>query len=288
MNVSEALSQARAILGIQLEAEILLAFVMEKKREFLMSHTEAKISPPALRRFQSLSRKRSHGVPIAYLTGHKEFYGLDFFIEPGVFIPRPETELLVEVTIERVRDTGYGVRILDVGTGSGCIAIALAKYITHAQITAIDISRKALKLAKKNSLLHGVSDRITFLQSDLLENVMVSEIVVANLPYIGENENHFVSKEVLDHEPPDALFGGETGLELYEKLFAQIRALPRLPRWLIGEIGFLQQEAIERCIRQYFGNISLKFQNDLSGLPRLFSISFNKSATRRSAGCMKN
>lgn len=294
MNVSEALSQARAILGVQLEAEIILAFAIRKNREFLMSHPEAHVAAAPFKKFQTLVSRRFKGVPIAYLTGHKEFYGLDFCVEPGVFIPRPETELLVEEAINKLRITRpFGcpeLQICDVGTGSGCIAISLAKYIQNAQITAVDISPKALKLAKKNAKLHSVANQIRFLKSDLLEFVIASraqqsifDLIVANLPYIGTNENNFVSKEVLDYEPAQALFGGATGLELFEKLFKQIAAMRRMPKWLIAEIGFSQKAALTRLIKKHFGNARAVWKNDLAELPRLFAISFNKSASLRSA-----
>lgn len=272
MNVSGALSQARAILGNQLEAEILLSFVLRKKREFFMMHPEAKIAAALFRKFQKFTTRRRSGAPIAYLTGHKEFYGLDFCVEPGVFIPRPETELLIDETLAICHDE---LRVCDVGTGSGCIAVALAKYLPRAQITAVDISPKALKLAKKNAKIHSVSDHITFFKSDLLSKIKPQnfDIIVANLPYIGMGENNFVSKEVLNYEPAQALFGGATGLELFEKLFEQIAAMRRMPKWLIAEIGFSQKSALNRLIKKHFGNVSAMWKNDLAGLPRLFTIS---------------
>ncbi|MBI2638099.1 peptide chain release factor N(5)-glutamine methyltransferase [Candidatus Peregrinibacteria bacterium] len=295
MNVSCALSDARAILSDQTEAEILLSFAMRRKREFLISHPEAKILPTALRRFRMLSAKRSSGVPIAYLTGHKEFYGLDFCMEPGVFIPRPETEILVEEVFNvyrknyELRMTNYKLRICDIGTGSGCLAITLAKHLSKAHVTAVDISPKALKLAKKNAQIHSVADRITFFKSDLLDVIASKvkqspfDIIITNLPYIGLNEDNFVSKEVLDYEPAQALFGGETGLELFEKLFQQIIAMRFKPQWLIAEIGFSQQQALAKLIKKYFGNTAVLWKNDLAGLPRMFTIFFNKSASLRSA-----
>jgi len=289
MRLSEALPWARTI-GISAgEAEMLLEFLLRKSREYIIAHPEHEISREEILQFQKYCDARAKGIPMAYLTHHKEFFGLDFYVDERVLIPRPETEMLVEEAILRQQDTGNrkqvweqgtgkGVVFCDIGTGSGCIAIALAKNLPHARIIATDISADAIEVAKKNAEFHGVSSQIEFMKSDLLSEISSRSFdgIIANLPYIGITEHHFVSKEVLEHEPHGALFSGENGLDLYERLFTQIRALLKPPGWFIGEIGFLQQEDIEKLIRQYFGTISLTFKNDLSNLPRMFSILFNK------------
>lgn len=271
--IREAISYGRTILS-PLEVEILLAFVLRTTREYLLTYPENKLSDAEISQFRFFIEKRSCGIPIAHLTHHKEFFGLDFYVDERVFIPRPETELLVEEAIKLYSPmSGY---ICDVGTGSGCIAIAIAKHFPAAKIFALDISEAALEVARKNAERHSVYSQIEFVKSDLLAEISEHYFdgIVTNLPYIGTIEHNLVSKEVLEHEPHTALFSGHTGLELYERLFSQIRALPKPPKWVIGEIGFLQCEAIEKLIRQYFGNISLNFKNDLSGFPRMFSIIF--------------
>lgn len=282
MFISEAFAYGRASLP-PLEAEILLCFVLKISREYLITHPEHEITTELILEFQRYCQARARGIPLAYLTHHKEFFGLDFYVDERVLIPRPETELLVEEAIKKMSGVKRQVSgvICDVGTGSGCIAIALAKHLPQAKIMAIDIFEDALEIAQKNAEIHAVSDRIKFLKSDLLSEISSIRFdgIVANLPYIGTSENHLVSREVFEHEPQEALFSGENGLELYERLFAQIRALrqaqgDKAPKWFMGEMGFLQQKALKKLIRKYFGNISVIFKNDLSGLPRMFSICF--------------
>lgn len=288
MFISEAFAYGRASLP-PLEAEILLCFVLKISREYLITHPEHEITTELVLEFQRYCQARARGIPLAYLTHHKEFFGLDFYVDERVLIPRPETELLVEEAIKKMSGVKRQVSgvICDVGTGSGCIAIALAKHLPNARVVAVDISEDALEVARKNAEFHGVSSQIEFAKSDLLSDVMVSlsnhdggfDGIVANLPYIGTSENHLVSREVFEHEPQEALFSGENGLELYERLFAQIRALrqaqgDKAPKWFMGEMGFLQQEAIGELIRKYFGKVSVMWKNDLAGLTRLFIIYF--------------
>lgn len=292
MFISEAVAYGRARLPT-LEAEILLCFILQISHEYLITHPEREINTELVLEFQKYCEARVSGIPLAYLTHHKEFFGLDFYVDERVFIPRPETELLVEEAMTCI--TSNNILLCDIGTGSGCIAISLAKKLPHVSFVAVDISEGALEVARKNAEFHGVSSQIEFMKSDLLSNVIARSTlgrpkqstfdgIVANLPYIGTLENHLVSREVLEHEPKEALFSGETGLELYERLFAQICAFrqtqgDKAPKWLIGEMGFLQQEALEKLIHTYFGNISVNFKDDLSGLPRVFSIFFNRSAS---------
>lgn len=272
MNVSEALSKGQAILGKSLEAQMLLAFAIKKSREFCFAHPEFRLAPVSIKKYRALVEKRSDGVPVAYLTGHKEFFGLDFYVTPAVLIPRPETELVVELALENLH--GENMTLCDIGTGSGCIAIALAKKRPDLNITAIDISSQALRMAQKNARLHGALGQIRFLKSDLLSGVSSRNFdgLVANLPYIGRSENHFVERDVIEYEPHKALFGGETGLELFEKLFAQIVLMRCCPRWLIAEMGFSQKPALKKLIKKHFGNKRVVWKNDLAGLPRVFMI----------------
>lgn len=284
MNIADAITIGRQALRSPLEAEILLAFVLGCSREYLIAHSEANVAHLKFKRFFDFLVRRERGVPITYLTNFKEFFGLGFYVDERVLIPRPETEMLVEETIKKVTIRDSRSTICDIGTGSGCIAVALAKNLPNSKIIAVDISKGALSVAKKNAKIHGVDSQITFLESDLLACVDKHvDIVVANLPYIGEVENHLVSKEVLDFEPKEALFGGKTGLELFEKLFEQIRNLRPFDSArgrkaqgdtlsLVAEMGFLQKGPISKLIKKHFGNVKVSWKNDLAGLPRLFTL----------------
>ena len=285
MNVADALSGGRVVLGDPLEAEVLLAHVLGKSREFFLAHPESSIAQDLSAKYRSYCKKRAAGIPLAHLTHNKEFYGLSFYVDERVLIPRPETEILVEETIALAKNGATNIEreilICDVGTGSGCIAIALAKQLSHAEIIGVDISDGALEVAKINAEAHAVSGSISFEKSDLLEAVSGSPIIgiVANLPYIGRTENHMIDPEVANFEPHEALFGGETGLELLEKLFEQTaaaRACGKLLtlRWLAAEIGFRQRKSVSVLLKKYFPAAKAEWKKDLAGLDRVFVISF--------------
>ena len=264
----------------QIEVEILFSSCFGVAREKIFSHPSAKVPSKIFGGFLAKCASRARGKPLAYLTHHKEFFGLDFYVDERVLIPRPETEILVEAVVERLlkMDT---VSVCDVGTGSGCIAISLAKMWPDAKITACDISSEALKVAKKNAKIHDVLGRVEFIKSDLMSAVSDRhfDFIVANLPYIAEDEKHLVDKEVLGYEPKEALFGGETGLELFEKLFKQLTnlypsPLTPHPSTLVCEIGFNQRLAIKKLIKRYFGNVDVEWKKDLAGINRAFILNF--------------
>ncbi|MEK7523910.1 MAG: HemK/PrmC family methyltransferase [Patescibacteria group bacterium] len=313
MNISQLLGEARGILDNPAEARILLSHALRCTKENLIAHPEATVEAGPALQFREFCSRRKLGVPVAYLTHHREFFGLDFYVDERVLIPRPETEMLVEEailqlgyeyfhrTVERsppsatrsVASRGRSphvarsasskncpqeihhspARICDLGTGSGCIAVCLAKHLPQAKITAIDISPGALQVAQKNAEFHGVKNQIEFLKSDLLQEVLDISFdgIVANLPYIGLTESPLVSRDVAEFEPHQALFGGETGLELFEKLFGQLRGMRTKPRWVIGEMGFLQKPALEKMIKKYFDrSTKIEWKKDLAGLDRVF------------------
>lgn len=307
MNIKNALSCGKEILGKSFEAEILLAFLLKQPHEYIFAHPEAFVSVGIVRRFQAILRRRAQGIPLAYLTHHKEFFGLDFYVDERVLIPRPETEMLIEEAINRLQIMALRAQqraersnlhqqlqysgashhhsrlsICDVGTGSGCIAVALAKSLPGARVVAVDISEPALEVAKKNAKTHAVEMRIEFLKSDLLGAVSDCsfDAVIANLPYIGESEYHFVEKSVAKYEPHRALFAGEKGLDLFKKLFAQLAAMKKAgnaPKWLIAEIGFMQRKPLARLIRKYFGAKiyeHTEWKKDLAGLDRGVVVNF--------------
>jgi len=214
------------------------------------------------------------GEPIAYILGQKEFFGLDFKVDARVLIPRPETEHLVEAVLDLVKEV-ENPRILDVGTGSGAIALALAHTLPQARVWASDVSGAALEVARENAL-HLNCERVEFFESDVLSHLEWEswdlDVLVANLPYIGTEIFDFVEKSVKEYEPHGALFGGVDGLELYAQLFEQIKCSITgvKPRWILGEFGALQQEAMATLIARFFPLSSVTFHQDLAGLDRFF------------------
>jgi len=246
------------------ESRDLLVYVLKKPLSFLIAHPETKLTPIQLKKFRKLVTKRRKRIPFAYLTHHQGFYGLDFAVTKDVLIPRPETEQLVDWVLGNVNRKAQ-TTIIDVGTGSGCIAVTLAKYFPNTSVIASDVSAKALLVAKKNARTNGVSKRITFRQGSLLIVLKPGEqpnLVVANLPYLTQPQLKNVQ-----HEPKLALHGGTHGLELIEKLIQQIANRnismaileidPSQERWLIGSGDRLQ-------------GYHYKFLPDLAGRTRFF------------------
>lgn len=232
MTIRQALQYSFAVLkeisnSPALDAEILLSYVLKKNRAFLFTYPEKKLTLSQEKNFKNLLARRKKHEPIAYIVGRKEFYGLDFFVNCRVLIPRPETEELVKNIIDYVQDTRYQIRdtvICDVGTGSGCVAIALAKHLPCAKIWACDISKSALKIAKINAKTHRVSKHIKFVCSDLFSKIphkIKFDVIVANLPYLSQKQYQNVQPEIKKYEPRLALIGGKTGMEIYAKLLQQ-------------------------------------------------------------------
>jgi len=254
--------------GTSLEKEVLLAHLLGKSLEFLISNPEHDVSNEQSERFYAMIRSHERGIPVAYLTKHKEFYGLPFYVDSRVLIPRPETEFLVETIIKLTKEDPSLKRIVDIGTGSGNIACSVARNTKDIEVFATDVSDKALDVAKLNAKKLGVT--VSFIKSDLLDELkeMKFDIIVANLPYIGTETNSFVSKETEEHEPHVALFGGEDGLELYEKLFQQVKDF----KYLMGEVGFAHREALDKLFKKYFPDSECEILKDLAGLDRYFII----------------
>jgi len=267
----------------RLTAEALLAHVLGITRTQLLSRPERQLSAGTLAQFQSLVSRAAQGEPLGYLTGRREFYGLDFLVDSRVLVPRPETELLVDLAlslqspISNFQSPISNLQLLDVGTGSGCIAIALALKLPAARVTAVDISPVALALARLNAERHGVSNRVTFIQGDLLANLppagrLISnyQLLIANLPYIPSDE--FRRLPVARHEPALALDGGPDGLALIRRLLSDA---PRLmdPRGrLLLEIGAAQGEAAAALARAAFPSAQVEIHQDLAGLDRIISV----------------
>jgi release factor glutamine methyltransferase len=269
-----------------LAAELLLMYVLGRDRTWLYSHPEAPLDAAATESLLSLVSRRAAGEPTQYLTGKQEFWGLEFEVSPAVLIPRPETEHVVEVALERLGAGSFAsglaagrastfLRIADVGTGSGCIAVALAHELPQANIVATDISVEALEVAKRNASRHGVADRIHFFPCDLLGAVSHSslplDLIVSNPPYIARDEAGQLPREVRDHEPETALFAGPDGTEIYERLIQQAGALLRPEGNLVLELGYNSAERVRAIFAGKLGWTDLRITNDFAGIPRVLS-----------------
>jgi len=220
-------------------------------------------------RFDALVARRAAREPFAYIVKNEEFWGLAFETTPAVLIPRPETELLVELAIGRC-PAAARLRIADVCTGTGCVAIAIAHDRPHVSLLAIDISDAALAVARRNAGRHGVSSRVDFWKGDLLDAVDGPfDLIVANPPYVAERDRATLQPEVVDHEPAIALFAGDDGLDAIRRLLPQAVARLKNGGALLFEFGFGQDEAVERLISSTPGLRMIELRRDLAGIPRV-------------------
>ncbi|MBI2453161.1 peptide chain release factor N(5)-glutamine methyltransferase [Candidatus Peregrinibacteria bacterium] len=261
-----------------LECELLLAHVLNISRERLFVSYQERLSSHVIQKFYRFFHRLQQGEPLAYLLGEKQFYGLDFYVDRRVLIPRPETELLVDEILKFSFKSGF--HIVDVGTGSGNIAISLAfnlrQKFDNFRITALDVCFDALKVCEKNIHRFQLSDKVFPLQNNLLEGLEREsfDIIVANLPYIGTEIYSFVSQSTYEYEPNRALFGGKDGLFYYRELFSQIVGKRHQPRFLIGEIGSTQGFDILRELYAFFPFSDIFLRQDLSGFDRMFIVKF--------------
>ena len=282
MKVRDALRLARERLqasGIDepgFEAEYLMRHALGCTRESLLFSLDTALSVSAQRRFDSLISRRASGEPSAYITGRKEFYGLDFKVDPRALIPRPETELLVELVLDfasprtPVRTT---LNIIDVGTGCGAIAVALAKHLPTATIFSTDLSHDALELARENLALHNLEDRVVMLHGDLLAlNLPPIDILVSNPPYIPSPEISTLAPEIRDHEPRLALDGGPDGLSIIERLVEQARDKLSPGGAMFIEIGWDQGESAASRARHFWPDAQASITPDLAGLDRVLTL----------------
>jgi len=255
----------------RLDAEVLLSFCLGCDRLEFYKNPDMKISEKQLAEFRKLIARRLQWEPVAYITGRKEFWSFTLEVNSSVLIPRPDTEVIVEeaLTICRKIDSSE-IKILDIGTGSGAIALALASEITSAKVVATDISEASLNLAQKNVAALGFKERIDFRQGDLFELVDgFFDIIVCNPPYISAQEYEKLPTGVKDYEPRDALWAGKSGLEFYEKLIYQAADFLQKNGWLLLEIG-AKQEAGVRGIMEASGCYdSIEMRRDYAGLPRV-------------------
>ena len=250
----------------RLTIELLLAHLLKKKRMDLYLEFERELDEATLIKLREMVRRRVAGEPLQYITGEVEFCGLKFQVDKRVLIPRPETELLVETVVGR-----NPRKIGDVGTGSGCIAIALAKKLPEAEISALDISPEALEVARGNASLHQIEKNIRFLESDLLEALsgsFVVDTIVSNPPYIADRELAKLPKEVRDFEPVRALAAGEDGLKVIQRLVMDARRILSPSGFIALEIGAGQRAAVEEIFGQQ-GYVVVEVVKDLQGHERV-------------------
>ena len=261
----------------RLDTEVLLAHVTGRRREALLAHPEQFLTPDEAIRFRDVVARRGARCPVAYLTGRREFLSLEFEVGPGVLIPRPETELLVEVAVSLAR---RGLRLADVGTGSGAVALALARLLPGAAILATDISAAALACAARNAarlLPEGPPYRVTFHPGDLLEALAVIDPrpvldgVVANLPYVSEADWAGLPSDVRDYEPVAGLLGGPDGLDLFRRLAAQLPDYLAPHGFVCLEVGLGQASAVRSILEATGLFAATAAHRDLAGHERVVS-----------------
>jgi release factor glutamine methyltransferase len=287
----------------RMNAELLLRFTLDCDRAYLYAHPERELTSDEQKRYDAALMERARGVPAQYITGHQEFWGMDLIVSPAVLIPRPETEHVVEAVLRLVAKASGGqecpphMSIIDVGTGSGCIALALAKELPEAKIYASDISAAALEVARANAARHGVENRIQFHQADLLAEAASGpvsdttaggslagrsarptpalptsarsgqfDIIVSNPPYVGESEADEVQLEVRKFEPRNAVFAGPTGTKVIARLIPQAWEKLRPSGWLVMEISGTIADATEDLLRDWD---DVEIVPDLQGIARV-------------------
>jgi len=299
MQLNHALRQAVAHLeenhvgSPRMNAEVLLMFVLGCDRAYLYAHPERELSREAESRYHDALAQRARGIPAQYITGHQEFWGLDLIVSPAVLIPRPETEHLVETVLELCRELPHPVsptagetrvghppgatrvgrptghpRIIDVGTGSGCVALALASELPGAEIHATEISVEALEIARANAVRLQLQDCVAFHHADLLTGISHTgfDIVASNPPYVGSSEEDKVQLEVRKFEPRSAVFAGPEGLDIIRRLIPQARAALKPGGWLAMEIGFSMETNVRGLLS---GWTEIRTVADLQGIPRV-------------------
>lgn len=255
------------------DAELLLQTVLRKERSFLFAHPEHPLNRKQQIQFNEWIELRSQHYPVQYIRGRQEFFSREFLVTPSVLIPRPETELLVEVSLRHLEESDEGTLVLDIGTGSACIAVTLACEVPHLSLVATDISPEALEIARRNARAHGCDQRIRFLLGDCAgaigHGTLRFQLIVSNPPYVstGEAENEGMDRSVLRYEPHRALFAGPTGLEVYRKIFSQAGDLLRSGGVLVLELGYGRIQSVCR-LAEASGWVLSESHRDLAGIER--------------------
>jgi release factor glutamine methyltransferase len=275
INIATAELSAAGITNARLDAEVLLSHILVKDRAWLITHIHDAFSDEMSRTFERNIRRRSQREPLQYIIGRQEFWGLEFTVTPDVLIPRPETELVIETAMGMAANLSKPAEIVDLCTGSGCIAVSLAKELAGAYIFAVDKSGKALAVARENASKHGVSDRIRFLDGDLfqpLEELDIRgqiDIIVSNPPYVRSGDRNTLQPEVRDYEPGLALFAGPQGIEIHEMIVEVASSYLKQHGALIMEMGLGQADRIAEMIRLSRVYSTPVVQKDLAGIERV-------------------
>jgi release factor glutamine methyltransferase len=281
--------RAAAVASDILDAQSLLAHALGRDRTYLIINFNEQLSDEIITRYESLITRRAAGEPLQYITGHQEFFGLEFEVTPAALIPRPETELIIEETIRLVQQRivthpAWQLLIVDVGTGSGCIAVTLARELENVcaetKIIATDISPAALAVALRNATRHGLSGRIEFCEMNLLDDFpaeALADFIISNPPYVAANELPSLQREVRDWEPRLALTDFADGLSFYRRLLSDAPARLRPGGYLICEIGYGQAEAISSLVDETVWS-EARLLADLQSIPRTLVVR-KKSAT---------
>jgi release factor glutamine methyltransferase len=281
---------AQQVPSPRMNAELLLMFTLNCDRAYLYAHPERDLTADETSQYNSALAERARGVPAQYITGHQEFWGMDLVVTPAVLIPRPETEHVIETVLElqaadlraqtsdpknttpgsrsEVQGPKSGIRIADIGTGSGCIALALAKELPLAEIHATDISSAALEIARANAARHQLESRIHFREADLLAGFENNsfDFIVSNPPYVGNSEEDQVQLEVRKFEPRNAVFAGPAGTEVIARLIPQSLAALKPGGWLIMEISGTISEEVKQLLRDWN---QVQIRPDLQSIPRV-------------------
>jgi release factor glutamine methyltransferase len=262
----------------RLQAEVLVFHVLHCDRAHLFAHPERELTPAEQSQYEQLVARRAAGEPLQYLTGHQEFWKADFLVTPAVLIPRPETEHLIEAVLDLVRGVerdpalGPRLKLIDVGTGSGAIAITLARELSDAEVHAVDLSPEALQIARLNAerlVTENLGTRVHFARSDVLTSIVRDasfDFVVSNPPYVGRDEADKVQDVVKHYEPTMAVFAGDDGLDVIRRLIPQAWEALRPGGWLLIEIGYTQSDAVRVLLGDWHNVHTVA---DLAGIPRV-------------------
>jgi len=275
--------EAAAVGSPRMNAEVLLMFVLGVNRAYLYAHPERELTPEEEARYHEVVAQRATGMPSQYITGHQEFWGLDFVVSPAVLIPRPETEHLVEAVLELARGVLH-LKIVDVGAGSGCVALALAHELKGAEVYAVDLSTDALEVARANAARLQLEQRVRFLQANVLSVIPTEDFspsgaicstdfrnfdfVVSNPPYVAFSEADKVQKSVFEFEPRMAVFAGENGLDVIRPVIEQAHGALKTGGWLAIEIGYSMRDAVMNLLNPTMWD-DIRVVPDLQGIPRV-------------------
>ena len=291
INNAEKKLAAGGVSNARRDAEVLLCRAIKKDRAWLLAHIREEVETGPMTVFEESIARRTRREPLQYITGVQEFWGLEFAVNPSVLIPRPETELIVEAALGSIPDRSADIRLIDLCTGSGCIAVSLARELGRAQFFATDTSPDALKTARANAQRHGVADRIRFFEGNLFDPLGELDIagqidmIVANPPYVSLADRPSLQAEVRDYEPHQALFAGPKGTEIEEQIFREAPPYLKSTGMLIMEIGVGQARLLVELLQQDRHFRSCSVLKDLAGIDRVIVASRQEQARKRTCSC---